>query len=73
MDNETEKLVLEQLHLIQVGLDALREDVRWLTARLGHIEEGVGRLSVQLAEQSVRLDRVGARLDRIEKHLGPTD
>lgn len=67
---EPDNLVLENLRLIRASLDGLREDVRDLTLRTGHVEEGVARLGVQMVEQSIRLDRVGARLDRIETRLG---
>jgi uncharacterized coiled-coil protein SlyX len=69
MTEDTENLVLEHLRHLRGAAGRIEERLGDLTLRMGHVEEGVARIHVQLAEHSIRLDRVGDRLDRIEKRL----
>jgi hypothetical protein len=70
MTDAPDNLVIDQLRHIRADMSGLRDDVRDLILRVGHVEEGVARLGVQMAEQSVRLDRIGTRLDRIDTRDG---
>ncbi len=59
---EPDRLVLRFLRNIDQKLDALREDMRELKARVGILEQ-------QYASLSNRIDRIELRLDGIEKCL----
>lgn len=60
--SEVENLILEHLRQIRAGQDSLREDMREVKVRLGHLE-------AQYASLSSRIDRIGERLERVERRL----
>lgn len=47
--SDVENLILEHLRQIRAGNDALREDMREVKTRLGHLEDQIGELFAQLA------------------------
>ena len=59
-------LVLEHLRHIRGAVDAVRDDVREIKTRLGHLEH-------QYASLSTRMDRIDERLDKIERRLDLAD
>jgi septal ring factor EnvC (AmiA/AmiB activator) len=66
MADEPNNLVLEHLRHIRGAVDAVREDVREIKTRVGHLEH-------QYASLSTRMDRLDDRLDKIEKRLNLAD
>jgi hypothetical protein len=61
---DIENLILEDLRHVRTALDGLREDMREVKTRLGHVEEQVGGLYAQYASLSRRIDRLDERLER---------
>ncbi len=55
-------LVLEHLRAIRAELGTLREDVREIKLRLGHVETELAHVHSVLAAPSVRMDRMGTRI-----------
>jgi predicted nuclease with TOPRIM domain len=66
MADEANNLVLEHLRHIRGAVDAVREDVREIKIRVGHLEH-------QYASLSTRMDRIDERLDKIERRLDLAD
>jgi predicted nucleic acid-binding Zn-ribbon protein len=66
MADEANNLVLEHLGHIRGAVDAVRDDVRDINTRVGHLEH-------QYASLSTRIDRIDERLDKIEKRLDLAD
>lgn len=66
---DIENIMLEHLHHIRGAIDGLREDMREVKTRLGHVEEQVGGLYAQYASLSRRIDRLDERLERVERRL----
>jgi archaellum component FlaC len=62
MPEQPENIVLVYLRRIDEKVDAVREDMREVKARLGILE-------IQYASLSKRQDRMELRLDRIERRL----
>lgn len=58
--------MLEHLRHIRSAVDALRDDMREVKARLATLEEGY-------ASVSLRIDRLDERIDRIERQIALTD
>lgn len=54
---------------MRTGIDGLRDDMREVKTRLGHLEEQVGGPYGQYASLSRRVDRVDERLERVERRL----
>ncbi|MEQ8797879.1 MAG: hypothetical protein RJQ08_06710 [Salinisphaeraceae bacterium] len=63
---ETDNLILEHLRYLRTAADGLRDDLREVKTRLGHLEE-------QGASQSRRIDRLDERLERVERRLELVD
>lgn len=79
-DVVTNELLYSVLQSVQAKIGRVDERIGDLTLRMGHVEEGVARLHVDvgqvhviLAEQSGRFDRMDARLARIEKRWDLAD
>ena len=66
MADEPNNLVLEHLRHIGGAVDAVRDVVREIKPRVGHLEH-------QYASLSSRMDRIDERLDKIEKGLNLAD
>jgi septal ring factor EnvC (AmiA/AmiB activator) len=71
-----ENIVLEHLRAIRSDIGAMKDDLRQLTTRMGHVEIGVAGLRRDIAhseqfvaESSVRYDQLRERIERIEKRL----
>lgn len=65
----TEDLMLEILKDIQRKVSRTESRIDDLTARIGHLETGLARVGVQVAEFSVRMDSFDSHLERIEARL----
>lgn len=68
--------ILEHLRQLRSGQDGLRDDLREVKTRLGHLEEQGASVFLQLAglqgeyaTLSTRIDRLDQRLDRVERRL----
>jgi outer membrane murein-binding lipoprotein Lpp len=79
-DEGPDSIVLRYLRGIDTKVDALRDDVRDLKARITAVEHGlnaVRRDLVALAEADARqqasTDRLGDRIERIENRLSLRD
>jgi predicted nuclease with TOPRIM domain len=72
-DNESmvdiEDLILENLRHVRTAVDGLRDDMREVKIRLGHLEEQVGSLYAQYASLSRRIDRLDERMEKVERQL----
>jgi chromosome segregation ATPase len=80
---DRENLILEHLRHIRAAVDSTRDDIRGLTALVGHLEEQVNSIYVQVAELHGQystlysqyatltncMDRVDQRLERIDRRL----
>lgn len=66
---EIENLILEHLRQLRTGQDAIREDMREVKSRLGHLEEQTASMHVLYASLSGRIDRLDQRIERIERRL----
>jgi hypothetical protein len=62
-------LILEHLRHVRTAVDALREDMREVKSRLGHLEEQVASSHAQYASLSRCIDRLDERLERVERRL----
>jgi len=80
MADEAANLIMEQLHILRRGQEALREDMTVFKERvmermtgfetnLAHILAQMGHLQMQVANQTSRIDRMEVRSDRVEKRL----
>ena len=61
---DIEDLILENLWHVRTAADGLRDDMREVKARLGHLEEQVGSLYAQYASLSRRIDRLDERMEK---------
>ncbi len=69
MPEEVGNLILERLRRIEGKLDTEIERGMETRERLGHLEEGIASVHLQVASLSRRIDRMDNRLDRIERRL----
>lgn len=63
------ELVLEMLRRMQSDLREVKETLREVVRRLGHLEQTVAQIPGIQAEHSVRVDRLAERVERIESRL----
>jgi hypothetical protein len=67
--SELENIVLEHLRAIRNDLLLVRDDLRELKTRVGHLEEQTASLFGLFALLSNRMDRHDQRMERIERRL----
>jgi hypothetical protein len=79
MTDEATSLIMEQLHILRRGQEALREDMTVFKERimermtgfetnLAHVLAQIGHLQMQVANHTNR-DRMEVRSDRVEQRL----
>jgi archaellum component FlaC len=69
MTGETENLILELLRKIRGEQQAMALDIMDIKSRISTVEETIGTLAAQYANQGRRIDRIEDRLSRIERRL----
>ena len=67
MTAETESMILEYLRRIREDMSVMKEDIRVIKDRIGHLERYQGELVMQYASISTRMDRMDVRIERIER------
>ena len=67
--SEMDNIVLEHLSAIRGDLQLVRDDLRELKTRIGHLEEQTASLFGLFASLSNRMDRYDQRVERIERGL----
>ncbi len=60
---------MEYLRHVRTAVDALRDDMREVKSRRGHLEEQVASSHAQYASLSRCIDRLDERLERVERRL----
>jgi chromosome segregation ATPase len=76
MTDEATNLIMEQLHILQRGVEGRRAELAEVTTRItgfegtmGHAMAQIGHLQSQIAVQTSRLDRIDGRFDRVDERL----
>ena len=76
MTENIENLILEHLKRLQAGQERIEKDLDEIKARLGHIEQGLGKLGREVAGHYDEIilnrhmvDRLNDRIERIERRL----
>ena len=70
--SDIDNIVLEHLRAIRSDLQLVRDDLRELKTRVGHLEEQTASLFGLFAPLSNRKDRHDQRMERIERRLDLT-
>jgi chromosome segregation ATPase len=76
MTDEATSLIMEQLHILQRGVEGRRAELAEVRTRItgfegtmGHAMAQIGHLQSQIAVQTSRLDRIDGRFDRVDERL----
>ena len=69
MSTPADSLVLEHLRHIRGAVDGMRDDLREVKIRVGHLETEVAQIHTVYASMSNRMDRMDDRIGRIEQRL----